>query len=99
MADAPCAIEWCPNGKRPGDRLCSAHRKRLQRGTAMDTELKGYGLPPKDMLLRAAIHLADVSASDDAGWEKAWHRLRVAARRYAGRGETRYSRRSQASYG
>lgn len=37
---------------------------------------------PRDMVLEACSHIADVDTLNDREWAKAWHRLRMAMRRY-----------------
>jgi hypothetical protein len=80
-----CRIEGCPNPRRkPRGTVCETHHKRKVRHHSMqeDVEVKAHAAPLKRLLLSAAIRLADLRATDDEGWRRAWHQLRMAARRY-----------------
>ncbi len=80
-----CMVDCCPNPRRPdGGGLCWTHTKRKWRTGSVheENDLRPYGLEPRQLLLMAAIRLADLRATDDAGWRLAWNQLRMAARRY-----------------
>ena len=42
-----------------------------------------HKLSPKGTLKEAALNYADADSEDENAFERAWHRFRVAARRYA----------------
>ncbi len=63
--------------------LCWTHLKRLQRGGSLAGEIRTRHGTGKEMLLEAVFAYLEIKPTDDEGWRKAWHRLRVAARRYA----------------
>lgn len=45
-------------------------------------ELRPYRQSPKQALLAAISKFTEVDPMDGAEWAKAWHRVRVSARRY-----------------
>lgn len=84
----PCAVDGCPNQANGGP-YCRTHYWRRQHGRPMDAPIAPSGRKPKprarspkQVLLDAAIALADADTTDDGDWERCWHRLRMAAARY-----------------
>lgn len=66
--------------------LCRTHYWRRQHGKPMDAPIaatgRGSRRTPKQVLLDAALALADADSADDSAFERCWHRLRMAAARY-----------------
>jgi hypothetical protein len=80
-----CSVEGCENEAAAGG-LCWACRKcRSRKGTTRRKRLVRHA-SRREMVLEAALHLADVDPMDGDGWERAWHRLRMAMRRYVAAG-------------
>ena len=79
--DKLCAFDGCPTPSQRGG-YCWGHVKQAQR-TGHRTDLRERHASLAEGLRLAAIHLADLAATDDEGWRKAWDRLRMAALRYA----------------
>lgn len=76
-----CREDLCPSEARRNG-LCWAHAKRRKLGTSNAKEIRPWGRTPKALLIDAALHYLEVDETDEQGWELAWHRLRMAARRY-----------------
>ena len=77
-----CTVADCDrDAERAG--LCSAHRKRQQRGAALHAPIRQYD--PRETLERASQAVADCDTSEDAdrAFELARKRLAMAAVRYA----------------
>lgn len=75
----PCAFDGCTaNAQRQG--LCWGHlrQKRLQRPLRKLRDRSG----PKDAFMGAVLNYLELAPTDDAGWQRAWNRLRRAAHRY-----------------
>lgn len=80
--------EWpeCVNEAR-GDRLCAAHRKRLQRsrhggGTPMSAPMRPRCQEPWERLTAAVLNYAEASAEDERAYQLARDRLRKAVMAY-----------------
>jgi hypothetical protein len=86
---ATCSTSNCEKEAREGDKCWGCARARRRNGTVERThpEKRQYRHPtPREMVLEACSHIQDVDALDDAAWERAWHRLRMAMRRYVLKG-------------
>lgn len=82
-----CTVDGC---EKPAARsgLCWACLKQRQRKGTVAREKRGRPErhpTPRDMVLEACHNLEDATEEDDASWERAWHRLRMAMRRYISR--------------
>lgn len=82
---AACAIEACGwPAYRAG--LCRGHYERKRLGLPVDVELErrgpGRGRSAWEVLWDAVLHVNDLRATDDDGWERARERVRMAAVRY-----------------
>lgn len=62
--------------------MCWGHHKRLQRGQSVDAPLPERGQDPLRVFREAIAHFTEVDPMDTEAYERAWHRVRVAARRY-----------------
>jgi hypothetical protein len=78
----------CLNLAQGRNRFCATHLKRQQRDQPLETPVKKRPQSPRELLSEAAIAYADVDASDELAYERAWERLRYAARTYCGLGRT-----------
>lgn len=75
-----CSVTGCD---RPADGyLCATHKKRAQRGRPLTAPVVGK-LKPWDRMLEAFMQLFDVDSEDDAAFERAQARARMAALRWA----------------
>ena len=75
-----CSVDGCVNAPARGG-MCWSHVKRRQRRRPLG-ELRERGRGPKAVLMEAIFGLMETDASDRAAWERAWARVRMAARRY-----------------
>ncbi|RKH09008.1 hypothetical protein D7X74_30465 [Corallococcus sp. CA047B] len=75
-----CIVEDCQDPARRSG-LCWGHLRQRQR-KAVVGEKRAWGQGPKRVLMEAIFDLVEVDASDKVVWERAWLRVRVAARRY-----------------
>lgn len=76
-----CTTEGCESEAKAGGLCWACRRCRTRKGTVRRTRLVRHA-SRREMVLEAALHLADVDPMDGDGWERAWHRLRMAMRRY-----------------
>lgn len=95
MNERGCDIDGCKNPAVRGG-LCWGHLKRKQLKLPVDVELEPKRglhaqLTPFDRLVEAALVLLEVRPTDKAGWRRAKHRLRMAAKRYTKASEARRS--------
>lgn len=80
-APAPtCSVESC-HGPARRSGLCWAHLRQRTEGKVLG-EKRAWGQGPKRVLMEAIFDFVEVDAADEEAWERAWLRVRVAARRY-----------------
>jgi hypothetical protein len=77
MSEAPCSVDGCDKPSEKGG-LCCGHRKRKQRGKRVAGEIRRYRQKPRELVLEAVLHLAEVDSTDKGAWQRAWARLRAA---------------------
>jgi hypothetical protein len=77
---ADCTVEGCATPARRSG-LCWAHLRQRAEGKVLGDK-RAWGQGPRRVLLEAIYDLVEVDAMDVVAWDKAWLRLRVAARRY-----------------
>lgn len=63
--------------------LCWAHYRRQARGRPLGGDIRKRYQTKREAVMEAMLAFLDVSSEDDAGWAKAWHRVRMAWRRYS----------------
>jgi hypothetical protein len=80
---APCAFDGCekPAAPRQGG-YCYCHVKQRQRTGRMTPQVRPRHPSLRAMVLEAHNNLADTDPMDSDAWTRAWHRLRMAFRRY-----------------
>lgn len=77
-----CAVDGCRNpAARRG--LCWGHDKRRRHGLEVNVELRNVRLSRFEQLLECVFRFSELPATDDEGWRRAKHSLRVAATNYA----------------
>jgi hypothetical protein len=77
-----CSADLCRNDAKRGG-LCWAHDWRRKHGSADSGEVRPWGRAPEDLLVDAALDMVEAGDFDREALEAGWHRLRMAARRYA----------------
>lgn len=82
MSDVPCAVADCTNPARRAG-LCWGHVQRRSRGQRVEGLLRERPDGAWARLVEAAVTLAELEATDDAGWLRARDNLRKAAAAYA----------------
>lgn len=87
-----CEVSECIEIAQGRNKLCSAHLKRRQRGQSLDPVVKKRPATQRELLSEAALAYAEASDSDEVEYERAWERLRYAARAYCGLAQQRIPR-------
>lgn len=82
-----CRIDGCDRMAAPGEDLCYGHDRRRRRapgkgGLALSEPIRDRPKTKKEVLIGAALTLADLKATDDEGWERARDHIVKAAVRY-----------------
>lgn len=75
-----CSVDGCAKEAARGG-LCWGHIKRRQRKRTVSGELRAWGRPPPQLLVDAALSVADADTADDGAWRRAKDLLRKASDR------------------
>lgn len=90
-----CSATDCDNEARRGG-LCWGHVKARKRKGSAARQLPQNGArypTRKAMLVEAALNIRDIDDPAETGmFERAWHRLRMAAKRYGTKRKTVHAR-------
>lgn len=78
-----CSVEGCTHAAAPRRQWCWGHYWRYRRGRNIDAPLAPRRQTPLQVFREAVARYTEVDPFDEEGHEKAWHRVRVAARRWA----------------
>lgn len=76
-----CIVDGC---RRPAHRgtMCWGHQWRARNGLPLEEPLAPRNQTPLEVFREALAKYVEADPFDKAAHEKAWHRLRVAARRW-----------------
>lgn len=91
----PCIVDGCDRSAEDGRKFCRGHRERATEKRNVFEVLRAWGRSPEQVLLDAALRVADAKDENDAAYRVAVKLLKRAAAKHAasrGQGRTKVAR-------